>query len=835
MPQAIDLKILPIVTRGGELRADHPGLQVAFPPRRSSRRRSQERLILHLELEGNAPLNLKAKQQLLEKLADVYFQAEGSTTSALRNVGDVLNKFLLDRNLRGASRGVRGVGVLTQIVVRDSRIVIAQSGSAHAYLVQPGQVEELYDVELSGPGLGVGRVPKIRYHQWDVEPGQLILTASTIPPSWKQTTFENLTRMSAEGKLNRLLHRAGQDLDAVLIEVQEGSGKIKVLRPMLDVEVQDEAPDPSADVDDPSRVPTQTGEVSGAEELTAAEPGVQPEGGRRPNLPADAPTGSEKIPPADPAHAGPAERRPGTEAPPEGELGGDSSPLPGTQLDHGMEKQPSGVPPWEQEPAPDQTAGRMEISETDPDSVRESQGDPAPDAKGPALPPESTFLEKVREFPLWGILRSLGTSLWNAVVEIWRNLAALLGRMMPNEEVLNLPPWVLGLIAVMVPLVMVTFGSVFYIKRGRDRLYTDAYQQAQFYLQEAAMAAEDGEHYRSLSSALEYIELARSYQSTEEIEELYQATREEVDLLDRITRLEYQPLFSRGLGSDVQIAELVVTSWNDLYILNEVDGTVLWAQSNADGYQIKRNFTCGPITGHKEIGPLVDIVAYAANQNDQAAVLGIDRSHTMIICYTDEDEPPVLFEDTSYSLGRGPVQAITLSTNPPENLYILDPEKRAIWIEYQSENYHEGSEYFGAVDSPPMADAVDLATNGSEMYLLHADGYLTKCVKETPTANPQCQTPFEFSDQRAGRESGPFVSGANFDSMQLKSAPGMALYLLDGDDLAVYRFSTQLELQKQFRPALGSIDGEAGAFAVTMSDRVFLGVKNQVYTAQLIP
>jgi hypothetical protein len=207
----------------------------------------------------------------------------------------------------------------------------------------------------------------------------------------------------------------------------------------------------------------------------------------------------------------------------------------------------------------------------------------------------------------------------------------------------------------------------------------------------------------------------------------------------------------------------------------------------------------------------------------------------MIICYTDEDEPPVLFEDTSYSLGRGPVKAITLSTNPPENLYILDPEKRAIWIEYQSENYHEGSEYFGAVDSPPMADAVDLATNGSEMYLLHADGYLTKCVKETPTANPQCQTPFEFSDPRAGRESGPFISGANFDSMLLKGAPGMALYLLDGDDLAVYRFSTQLELQKQFRPVRGSIAGEASAFAVTMSDRVFLGVGNQVFTAQLIP
>lgn len=799
MSQAIDLKVLPIYTKGDQLRADHPGLHVAFPPRRTSRRRAQERLILHLELEGNAPLNVKAKNQLLEKLSDVYYQAEGSTTSALRNVGDVLNKFLLDRNLRGASRGVRAVGVLTQLVIRDSRVVIAQSGSAHGFLIQPGEIEELYDIELSGPGLGVGRVPKIRYHQWNVEPGHLILTASNIPPSWNQTTLENLSRMETDRMLNRLLHRTEQDLDAVLIEVEEGTGKIRVLRPMLEDQTQKEKAGPQ----DPSG----EGESTRAELDREEQPGAD---GVLPPTPPQTSTGDS-------------------------EAGFDRASR------EGASQQQAEAPPWDEEEAldPEQPQEPVQRSLNAPEPGREedvpAELDQIPAGESQETSSEDSFLEKLRKVPLWGILGSLAASLWNAVVEIWRNLAALLGRMMPNEEVLSLPPWVLGLIAVMVPLIMVTFGSVFYIKRGRDRLYTDAYQQAQYYLQEAEITPEEGEHYRSLSSALEYLELARGYQSTEEIQELYQTTREELDLLDRITRLEYQPLFSRGLGSQVKIAELVVTSWNDLYILNEVDGTVIWAQSNADGYQIKRNFTCGPISGHKEIGPLVDIVAYAANQNDQAAVLGIDRSHTMIICYTEEDEPPVLFEDTSYTLERGAVKAITLSTNPPENLYILDPEKRAIWIEYQSENYHEGSEYFGAVDSPPMADAVDLASNGSEMYLLHADGYLTKCVKETPTSNPQCQTPFEFTDPRPGRESGPFIAGASFQSMMLKSSPGMALYLLDSDDLAVYRFSTQLELQKQFRPSEGTIEGEAGGFAVTMSDRVFLGVGNQVYTAQLIP
>jgi hypothetical protein len=63
----------------------------------------------------------------------------------------------------------------------------------------------------------------------------------------------------------------------------------------------------------------------------------------------------------------------------------------------------------------------------------------------------------------------------------------------------------------------------------------------------------------------------------------------------------------------------------------------------------------------------------------------------------------------------------------------------------------------------------------------------------------------------------------------------MAVYMLDKEQLALYRFSTQLEFQEQFRPLVGEIDGPATAFAVTMSDRVFLAVDDQVYTAQLLP
>jgi hypothetical protein len=302
-----------------------------------------------------------------------------------------------------------------------------------------------------------------------------------------------------------------------------------------------------------------------------------------------------------------------------------------------------------------------------------------------------------------------------------------------------------------------------------------------------------------------------------------------------VTRLNYQPLFSRGLGADVTISKIVVTTWNDLYMLNADLGTVIWAQSNPDGYQIVDDFTCGPIDGHITVGPLVDIIALPTSQEDQATILGIDQNHTMVFCYADLSETPVIFEDTSYTLGRGPAQAISMSSSAPYNLYILDPEKRAIWIEYQSQNYHEGSEYFGAIDSPEMADAIELATNGSELFILHGDGYITKCVTERADADPICTTPFEFTDPRPGLEASAFFSGASFNSFKIKGSPGMAVYFLDSEEQALYRFSTQLEYQEQFRPLDGVIDKPATAFAITMSDRAFLAVDDQVYTAQLLP
>ncbi len=788
MANRFGLKILPINKQKQLMIPDLPGLLTAEPPRRSARRRNQEELILYLKIAGNAPLSESASEQLLEKLAEVFYKTDGSTTSAMRNTADVLNKYLLDRNMRAASRGLRGVGMFTQIVLRDNRLLLAQCGESHIHFIQSGSVEHLYDPELSGSGLGVSKLYKVRYHQLEISPDQLLILSSEPPQSWAGSALKNLTKMNLDAVMERLLHRVQGNIEAALIVPRPGHRGIEILS---SPDEDDFSPDK---IEEPES--KQEEDFRPSSVLSAVKEAVSPVREDRPEL------------------------EPGLE--PEKAVG---EKLPDEQPDIHLQ------PGVREEEIPSRRYPIKTGSESDSIS---SNAERSEDRKE-VLPAPGNLFQKLRESQIIPAFQTAAASAGRGLQTISSWFRDLIGRALPDEQLLDLPGWSMGLIAVLVPLIVVTIGSVFYIKRGRDRLYQDHYKAAQTLLTEALLTNDDAMYYQLISGAMGEIQTARNYRETDEINEMYDSTRSELDSLDRIKRLEFQPLFNRGLGPDVTISEIVITPWNDLYLLNQKDGTVIWAQSNPDGYQIKNGFSCGPIEGHVSVGPLKDIIALPTNQNDQASLLGIDQSHKMIFCYNDLEEPPVIFEDTSYTLERGPVEAVTVSSSSPHNLYILDPEKRAIWIEYESENYHEGSEYFGAIDAPEMADAVDLATNGSELYILHEGGYITRCITESATADPQCDSPAEFTDDRAGKGSGSFIQDASFDAFIVKSSPGAALYMLDKEQLAVYRFSTQLDFQEQFRPEEGFFNQEATAFAVTMSDRLFLALDDQVYTAQMMP
>jgi hypothetical protein len=202
---------------------------------------------MHLTLQGNAPLSPKAQGKLLDSLAQTYFKAAGSSTAAMRVVAESLNQSLFSRNQRGSTRGMRSLGLFTLAVFRGQHLFLAQCGAAHALLIQSGGFQHFHDPSAAGRGLGMGRATPIQYHQSEVAPGDLLILSPILPQAWNQAQLRSLHEKPVEQVHTQLLQQSGQDLEAVLIQIAAGSGKMRTLRPEPANAEPEEKSHPSAD------------------------------------------------------------------------------------------------------------------------------------------------------------------------------------------------------------------------------------------------------------------------------------------------------------------------------------------------------------------------------------------------------------------------------------------------------------------------------------------------------------------------------------------------------------------------------------------------------------
>ncbi len=231
MTTSLDFTLLPIVRRQGVDQPELPGLMASLPPRRAGRGRAQDRLMMHLALQGNAPLSSKAQGKLLDSLAQTYFKSTGSSTAAMRVVAESLNQSLFSRNQRGSSRGMRSLGIFTLAVFRNARLYLAQCGAAHAFLVRSNGLQHFHDPATVGRGLGMGRATPIQYHQAEIAAGDFLIVSPVLPPSWNQTVLRSLYGKPIEEGHLQLLEQSGPDVEAILIQIASGTGKMNTLRP----------------------------------------------------------------------------------------------------------------------------------------------------------------------------------------------------------------------------------------------------------------------------------------------------------------------------------------------------------------------------------------------------------------------------------------------------------------------------------------------------------------------------------------------------------------------------------------------------------------------------
>lgn len=803
-----DLKLFPIHQEKGQPIPQQAGFLAVSPPRRAARSRAEDLLILSFTANGGGSLSPELQESWLANLVDTFFKTSGSVTSALRALIETLNLTMMEKNLKGARDGMPVTGAINLAAIHHRAVYVAQSGLTHAYVLTQAGLAHFFDASQTDRGLGLSRTPTIRYYQAELGGGGYLFMTHKPAETWMEDQlckdgFPNLEQLR-----RRLLNQASPNLRLDLVQILAGEGQITTVH---------------TPVPEPAR-------ADQAESLSAQEaPIVLPEETPEPEeFPAE-------VNFEDTQKVLQVIEVPDLEESEEGVLSSPPEPVQALTLEE-PEITPSR---GDEESAPDLPPDE-DLDQTGPEVLDETPEVPEQPKPAKVRKDRKSFnaqVDEARQEGLRGLARFFtwwGKARTNAG-DFFKKLVSRGG--LTND--VGLPALSVRtslIIAIVVPLVVVGIAVGVYLSRGQTLQYQHYLEQAELAAASAQAAADPGQARDGYAQAILFLDQAEAYRLTDEITQLRAAARRALDVLDGAVRLSYHPAIIGSLYDGINITR-IISYGLDLYMLDAAGGRVIHATRASQGYQIDADFLCsaGNFSGGA-VDALVDMAPLPINNPYQAHILGADAIGNVIFCGPGQE--PVV---QSLPRGEGTVGAVKRITSEGSLLYVLDPSAEAIRV-YRSTNgqfLDPPTAYFGSANDgqqPPLGTIVDLAVNGSELYLLREDGWLVSCVVTGLPGNPvNCENPVDYVDGRPGKEDQLVAMPASqFVSVLYTSPPDPAVNILDAENADIFRFSLRFRLYQRMRSDFGNyeiLSPSATAFTIGVDRIAFIAFGHQLFYA----
>ena len=756
----------------------HRLLLTASAGKGAARGREEDNLLLKLWPSEAISLSDAVLDQALAKLALAFFKTSGSVTNAMRGLADSLNKTFLSGNSQLQEKDTWQTTSLLIGVIHHETLFVGINGKAEALLIRKDGREHLFDTELDPRGLGLSSVVHPRFFQTAVTDGDFVLLAQEIPADLLASD-----RLSPDTTiLGEFVPFLG-GTDVIRLTYGEGLS----LKARLDPKPVQATP-----------------EIQENEEPTAPE-AVEPQEIVWPE---------EVLEPS--------------------EVEGDNGSLaddlfrnvPLVNLSAAQDAKPESKPDEKPETPPEEPVVLPEAPVIIP---QEPAAEPVRKEEAQSAP-----IFDVEQFKT-GALQTVakGAGFLKGVEEKTEAIIQKSGEKKREEgkpvtELSALSKW---LIAILVPLLLVALTTFIYLSQGQGNEYGYYLAQAEASANNAAQMQTDELKREGWNQTIEWLDKAAAYQKSEEVNALYLRARLALDALDGAKRLIYKPAFAAGLFPGMNVTNIIALN-RDLYLLDQTNGEVKHLTLQSQGYSLDETFRCAPGNiGGVQVGKLVDMLAIPINNPAKAPILAIDAAGNILFC----------------SVGASPTAAALL---PPDGgwqnlksiafdsgkLLVLDSGANAIWI-YRgfSSNFDQVPvSYFDALPVQ-LQDAIDLAANKDELFLLHADGHSSHCLASQISGLVTCDDPYPYQDVTNGKAGEDFAS-LKFNQMAYSPPPDPSIYFLDPDGAELYQFSLRLNLNQVLRSGLndGSLPTDrATAFAVAANRQVFLAFGNAVYYAIL--
>lgn len=420
----------------------------------------------------------------------------------------------------------------------------------------------------------------------------------------------------------------------------------------------------------------------------------------------------------------------------------------------------------------------------------------------------------------------------NALGHFFRLIGASLGRFFGKlfpDELFEISNTAMGIVAIAIPIIVVTAASVVYFQLGR------ADQGRMYYIQAGEVAVQALEQTdtllkrEGLVEALELLKQAEAFGgvSSTQINELRSGIYQNLDQIDQILRVDYQNALLDTLDPTIRITRLA-NSFDNLYMLDASSGRILRALETAQGYQLDKDFRCGPDFSAGEAGPLVGLVLWPESYEPDADVVGMDATGTLLFCSSGLE--PKVRKLTPPSIGG--FTRLTAIVMDRGKLYVLDPQGNSVWVYPTPSGDQLGEPYlFFDEQIPNLQNAIDIAVNFDELYLLYADGHLTLCFADVPgISQAQCVDPQPLRDFRQGRENAIYEPDRSFSQLYSNPSPDPSIYMLEPVNQTVTHFSfRKLGFLQEYSPSI-PFSENATAFTVRGVDRlIYLALGNQVF------
>jgi hypothetical protein len=208
----------------------------------------------------------------------------------------------------------------------------------------------------------------------------------------------------------------------------------------------------------------------------------------------------------------------------------------------------------------------------------------------------------------------------------------------------------------------------------------------------------------------------------------------------------------------------------------------------------------------------------------KASVMAMDGNGVLMYCIPGQDA--VSKNLVAPDAGWSKPQAIAFNS---DTLFVMDIPNNAVWV-YNGQDtiFKDPPGLYFDKDTPSLADVIDLAFYGDDLYLLRSSGAITLC------SATRCKNPAPFGDPRPSHDPAPTsFSDATFTQILTTQPPDPSLYLMDTQGQGVYHFSLLMNFQRQIRPTTTSDvhppRQAPTAFTVSPTRQVVLAYGNQVY------